>query len=334
MEPHIEAWRPLDKSPPLHIIFERISQIGTQMDNRAGEMQVFVRVVDAGSFSEAARQLLMTPATVSKLVARIEARLGARLLERSTRRLALTTEGHAYYERSQALLAELEEIERDLSRGAASISGTVRVSTSVGFGMVAIEPLLPAFWAAFPQVIVDLSLSDEIVDLYLDRTDIAFRVGPLSSSSLTAQKLGKSQRKIVASPGYLQRHGTPESIADLAGHRCLSFNFRRSAAIWPLRDSGRIVDRGVHDPLLANNGETVRRMALAGMGLARMGEFHVRDDLRSGALIEVLPQAVRGDTEDIHALFLGSDHMPRRVRAFLDFMAPRLRAFLDAGSAD
>lgn len=300
------------------------------MDNRTGEMQVFLRVVEADSFSEAARHLRMTPSTVSKLIARIEARLGVRLIERSTRRLSLTAEGRLYYERSQSVLAEIDGIERDLSQGAASITGTLRVSASVGFGMIAVEPLLPAFWEAHPRIVVDLSLSDEIVDLYLDRTDVAFRVGALSSSSLTALKLGSAPRKIVAAPDYLLRHGTPQTVDDLAHHACLGFNFRRSSPVWPLRDSGRIVDRGVSGPLMANNGETVRRMALRGMGLARMGEFHIRDDLRSGALVEVLSEAVAGDSEDVHALFLGGDHMPRRVRAFLDFMAPRLRAHLAA----
>lgn len=298
------------------------------MDNRTGEMQVFLRVVETGSFSEAARQVRMTPSTVSKLIGRIEARLGVRLIERSTRKLALTAEGRAYYERSQAVLAEIEEIERELSQGVASITGTVRVSASVGFGMVAVEPLLPAFWAAHPEIVVDLSLSDEIVDLYMDRTDVAFRVGMLSNSSLTAVKLGTAPRKIVAAPEYLRRHGTPRVIEDLAQHACLGLNFRRSIPVWPLRDGGRVVKQGVTGPLLANNGETARRMALAGMGLARMGEFHIREDLRSGALVEVLSEAAAGDSEDVHALFLGGERVPRRLRAFLDFMVPRLRGFL------
>lgn len=209
------------------------------MDNRAGEMQVFLRVVDAGSFSEAARLLMMTPSTVSKLITRIEARLGVRLLERSTRRLSLTDEGQIYYDRSQTLLAEMEEIERDLSRGAAQMGGTVRVSASVGLGMVAVEPLLPEFWQAYPNVAIDLSLSDEIVDLYLDRTDVAFRVGALPSSSLTAVKLGTAARRIVAAPDYLARHGTPLTLDDLAGHEVLGFSFRRSTAVAPMRDSSR-----------------------------------------------------------------------------------------------
>ncbi len=302
------------------------------MDNRIGEMQVFLRVVETGSFSEAARRLRMTPSAVSKMAGRIEARLGARLLERSTRRLSPTAEGRVYYERSQALLAELEEIERDLAQGAACGGGVVRVSASVGFGAVALEPILPAFWAAHPKIRVDLSLSDEIVDLYLDRTDVAFRIGPLPDSGMTLRKLGATARKIVASPEYLARCGTPRDVEDLAAHACLSFNFRRSAAVWPLRAGGRVLDNDLAGPLVANNGETVRRMALAGMGLARLGEFHVREDLRSGRLVEVLAEAVLGETEDVHALFLGGENAPHRVRVFLDFVIPRLRASLAAGA--
>ncbi|TRW96282.1 LysR family transcriptional regulator [Paracoccus sp. M683] len=300
------------------------------MDNRAGEMQVFLRVVETGSFSEAARQLMITPSTVSKLIGRIETRLGVRLLERSTRRLVLTGEGEIYYARSQNLLAELDAIEHDLSRGAASITGTVRVSASVGLGMVAIEPLLPEFWREFPNIALDLSISDEVIDLYLDRTDVAFRVGKLANSGMTAIRLGSAPRKIVASPEYLRRCGLPQCVADLGRHACLGFNFRRAASVWSLREGGQIVDSRVSGPLSANNGETVRRMALAGMGLARMGEFHIRGDLASGALVEVLADATAGESEDVHAVFLGSDHIPRRVRAFLDFMVPKLRAFLDA----
>lgn len=183
------------------------SQIGTVMDNRVGEMQVFVRVVEAGSFSEAARQLLMMPSTVSKLIARMEERLGVRLLERSTRRLSLTDEGHLFYERSGILLSELDDIERAVGRVGTGARGKIRVNASVAFGVLAIEPLLPAFWNVYPNVVVELSLSDEIVDLYLDRADIAFRVGKLADSSLVARRIGVARRKIVAAPAYLERHG-------------------------------------------------------------------------------------------------------------------------------
>lgn len=298
------------------------------MDNRLGEMQVFVRVAEAGSFSEAARLLRMAPSTISKLIARSEARLGVRLIERSTRRLVLTAEGQAYHERSLALLADLDRIEDDVGCGATRAGGTIRVSTSVPFGVFGVEPLLPAFWAAHPRIVVDLSLSDEIIDLYLDRTDIAFRSGPLQDSNLVARRLGAPRRLIVAAPAYLARQGSPRSIDDLDRHACIGFNFRRAAPVWPVSDRGRIVDRIVSGPLLTNNGESARRLAVAGAGLARLSEYHVREDLAAGRLVEVLADAGAGDEEEIHALYLGSHHLPYRVRAFLDFICPRLQAAL------
>jgi len=294
-------------------------------------MQVFVRVVETGSFSEAARILRMTPSTVSKLISRVEARLGVRLVERSTRHLSLTTEGQIYYERSQALLQDLDLIERELSQGAAAAGGRVRVNVSVALGVIGLEPLLPEFWLAYPNIVVDLSLSDEIVDLYLDRTDVAFRVGPLPDSGMIARRIGVARRKVVASPTYLSRCGTPREVDDLSRHNCLGFNFRRAVPVWPLKESGRIVDRPGNGSLLANNGETVRRMALAGVGLARMGDYHVRADLAAGRLVEVLADVVEPDEEEIHAVFLGGPRMPQRVRVFLDFVVPRLQQFLGDG---
>lgn len=298
------------------------------MDNRAGEMQVFVAVVEAGSFSAAARRLVMTPSTVSKLVARLEGRLGVRLVERSTRRLSLTTEGNLYHERAQRVLADLDELERDLAVGSAGASGTVRISASVAFGTIAIEPLLPEFWRAHPGIVVDLSLSDEMADLYLQRTDIAFRVGGLADSSLTARGIGTARRKIVAAPAYLERMGLPETVDELDGHNCLGFNFQRAQPVWPMRTGGRIVDRMVTGTLLANNGETVRRLAVAGVGLARLGDYHARADLAAGRLVEVLATADVGDEEQVAALYLGPQRLPARVRVFLDFFVPRLRAFM------
>jgi len=302
------------------------------MDNRAGEMQVFVRVVETGSFSEAARQLMMTPSTVSKLIGRMEERLGVRLVERSTRRLSLTDEGRLFHERSITLLAELDDIEREIGQGAKGAGGTLRVSASVAFGVLGIEPLLLEFWRAYPNIVVDLSLSDEIVDLYLDRTDVAFRVGPLTDSSLLARRIGVARRKIVAAPAYLQARGTPVTARDLDFHNCLGFNFRRAEPVWPMKEGGRNVDRMVAGGLLANNGETVRRLVLAGMGLGRLGDYHVRDDIAHGRLVEVLAEAGHGDAEEVHALCLGGQRMPQRIRLFLDFIVPRLQAFMREGA--
>jgi DNA-binding transcriptional LysR family regulator len=298
------------------------------MDNRAGEMIVFVRVVEAGSFSEAARLLLMTPSTVSKLIGRLEARLGVRLLERTTRRLALTEEGHFFYERSQALLAQLDETEQQIAQGGAKPKGVIRVSSSVTFGTAALEPILPAFWEAYPQITLDLSLSDEVVDLYLDRTDVAIRVGKLQPSNLMARKIGETRRRIVASPAYLARWGTPKTPEDLTHHNCLGFNFRRANPVWPMREGGRIVERMLSGALLANNGDTIRRMAIAGVGIARIADYHLRGPIARGELVEILADSAIAEVDEVHALFRGAQFLPARVRAFLDFTVPRLQRFL------
>lgn len=301
------------------------------MDNRAGEMMVFVRVVEAGSFSEAARLMLMTPSTVSKLIARLETRLGVRLIERSTRRLTLTREGEFYYERSRELLGQLDETEQQIAHGGAEAEGVVRVTSSVSFGTTALENILPAFFEAYPKVIVDLSLSDEVVDLYLDRTDVAIRVGKLADSNLMARKIGETRRCIVASPAYLARHGTPATPDDLMNHNCLGFNFRRAMPVWPMREGGRIVERMLSGSLLVNNGDTLRRMAIAGVGIIRLADYHLRDPIERGELVELLLDSDIGVVDEIHALFRGGQFLPARVRAFLDFCVPRMQTYLTAG---
>jgi DNA-binding transcriptional LysR family regulator len=203
------------------------------------------------------------------------------------------------------------------------------LNASVGFGTLALEPLLPAFWGLHPNIVVDLSLSDDIVDLYLDRTDLAFRVGNLPDSSLRLKKLGTARRVIVASPEYLARRGTPVDFSDLADHDCLGFNFRRSVTSWPHSQGGRIVEGIVRGSFIANNGESVRRMAVAGVGLARLADFAVRAELADGRLIEVLQESSAGDVEEVHALSVGARELPRRVRAFLDFAVPHLKMFIE-----
>ncbi|HEV7317333.1 MAG TPA: LysR family transcriptional regulator [Ensifer sp.] len=303
------------------------------MDNRAGEMMVFVQVVEAGSFSEAARQLMMTPSTVSKLIARLESRLGIRLVERSTRRLLLTREGEFYYERSRRMLADLDETEQQIAHGGAEPEGLIRVNSSVSFGATALEPILPAFWEAYPKIVIDLSLSDEVVDLYLERTDVAIRVGRLPDSNLVARKIGETKRRIVASPAYLAKWGMPQTPEDLLHHNCIGFNFRRANPVWPMREGGRIVERMLSGSLLTNNGETIRRMAVAGVGIGRIADYHVRGPIARGELVEVLAESAIAEADEIHALYRGAQLLPARVRAFLDFTVPRLQRFLAAEPA-
>ncbi|AWJ86644.1 LysR family transcriptional regulator (plasmid) [Azospirillum sp. TSH58] len=296
-------------------------------DSRAWDMRVFLRVAALGSFSAAGREVGMTPSSTAKLVTRLEERLGVRLVERSTRRLRLTAEGELYRERAESLLGDLDAMEAEVAGGARSPTGLIRVSVSVPFGRHCLLPLLPDFTRDYPGIRLDLTLTDEVVDLYAARTDVAFRAGRLSDSALLAVRLGDVRRRIVASPDYLERKGRPDSAADLERHDCLGFNFRRAAAVWPLKSGGRLVDREIDTRIVANNGETVRHMALLGLGLARLAEYHIRPDLAAGRLVSVLDD-VLVDREEIHAVYTGRERAPHRVRAFLDFMTPRMRACL------
>lgn len=296
-------------------------------DPRAWEMKVFLRVAALGSFSAAGADLGMTPSATAKLISRIEARLGVRLIERSTRRLRLTDEGELYREKAEILLGELDAFDAEIVGGARSPTGVIRVNVSVPFGRHCVLPLLPDFMAAHPGIRLDLTLTDEVVDLHAASVDVAFRAGRLPDSALLAIRLGDVRRRIVAAPDYLARKGVPRSAADLEAHDCLGFNFRRAAAVWPLKSGGRLIDREVHGRIQANNGETVRHLALLGLGLARLGEFHVRDDIAAGRLVTVLDDSM-ADSEEFHAIHIGRDRAPRRVRVFLDFMTPRLRAML------
>jgi DNA-binding transcriptional LysR family regulator len=286
---------------------------------RSGEMEVFARVVQEGGFSAAARTLDLTPSAVSKLIARLEVRLGARLLTRTTRALTLTEEGRAYYQAALAIVHELDEAE--LAAASGVVRGRLTINASLPFGTMFVAPLVPDFLSRHPDIVIDLSLTDDVVDLVAQRVDIAIRVGPLADSALMARKLGQSRLTICAAPAYLQRHGTPRVPADLADHECLTFNFRRSRAVWPFLIEGRSVDQGVSGNLQVNNGETMRQLALAGAGIARLGRFHVADHIAAGRLIPLLEEHDRGDLELIHAVYVGGGQVPRRVRAFIDYLA-------------
>ena len=296
------------------------------MNNRAGEMEVFVLAAELGSFSAAGRRLGLSPSAVSKLVTRIEDRLGTRLVVRSTRTLRLTAEGEAYLARAQRILAEIEEAERVVAGGAqAAPRGRLRVNASVGFGMRCIVPVVPDFLARYPQVELDLSLSDSVIDLIGERTDVAIRSGPLRDSALRARKILESRRVITASPGYLARRGTPDRPEALERHNCLRFNFRRSQDDWPFRDpeSGAGFTRAVSGNAHANNGAVLRQLCLAGVGLARLGQFHVQPDIEAGRLVPVLEAYNPEDIEPIHAVFAGHEHLAARIRAFVDFLVER-----------
>ncbi|MEK1892914.1 MAG: LysR family transcriptional regulator [Rhizobium sp.] len=289
--------------------------------NRSGEMEVFVRAVELGGFTAAARACRMTPSAVSKLVARLEARLGVRLVNRSTRKLHLTPEGSAFYERSVSILADIAEAERYASAGEQA-AGPIRINTSASFGHHILAPLVSDFLALHPAITLDISHTDAIVDLVEDRADVAIRAGPLKSSSLIARKLGVTRKVIVASPAYLKRFGEPKSVDDLKQHRRIGFSYARSVQGWPLRHDGETVTLPITPGVQVGDGEAMRYMAVSGAGLSRLANFTVRADIEAGRLVPVLEDINPGDVEEFYAVYIGQGGpLPARVRALLDFLA-------------
>jgi DNA-binding transcriptional LysR family regulator len=291
--------------------------------DRARSLEIFAAVMREGSFSAAGRMLGLTPSAVARSIDRIEARLGVRLLLRSTRTLTPTAEGQAYLQTARRILADLDDAERQLADQGAP-RGRLRISAALSHGRLCIVPLLGEFAALYPHILIDIALSDGIVDIAAGQADVAIRFGALADSLLTARKLGESGRVIVAAPDYLARHGTPLAPEDLHAHNCLNFNFRRAEPIWPFRRGSEDIVLSVRGNIEANNGETLGQLAAAGVGVARVGAFSVVDDIAAGRLVPILEDFNPGDVELIHAVFVGGSQTPARVRVFVDFLAQRL----------
>ncbi|KQZ01881.1 LysR family transcriptional regulator [Pseudolabrys sp. Root1462] len=293
--------------------------------DHSGEMAAFVEVARQGSLSGAARTLGLTPSAISRIVGRIEARLGVRLLVRTTRSLRLTAEGENYARAAGRILADIAETESAIA-DQASPRGRVRISMASAHGRMSVLPLLGEFTTRYPGITLDIDLSDEVADIIGGHADVAVRFGPLADSPLTARRLGETGRTVVASPAYLARHGTPRTPADLAEHNCLDFSFRRIEPGWPFRENGRDTILPVSGNMTANNGETLVQLALDGLGITRVGNFHIEDELANGRLVALLEDFNPHDREAIHAVFIGGANMPARVRVLVDFLAEKLRA--------
>ena len=292
--------------------------------DRARDMEVFAAVASAGSFSAAGRVLGLTPSAVSRTIDRIEARLGVRLVLRTTRALTLTVEGQAYLSAARRIVADLDEAEQSISDQGAP-QGRLRVSASLAHGRQVVVPLIGAFVARYPQILVDINLTDTVVDVAAGQADVAIRFGPLLDSPLTARRLGETGRTIVASPTYLARRDVPHVPEDLHQHDCLNFNFRRLEPVWPFRRDGRDYALTVRGPGEANNGESLTQLALAGVGVTRVGNFSVADAIAKGELVPLLEDFNPGDREPIHAVFVGGASVPARIRVFVDFLVDQLR---------
>lgn len=291
---------------------------------RSGEMAVFATVAREGSLSAAARALGLTPSAVSRVIARIEHRLGTRLLLRTTRAIIFTAEGEAYLQGARRILADMAEVEESIADQGAP-KGRLRVSAALGHGRLAIVPLVAAFSARYPDILVDLSLGDEVADILGGQADVAVRFGHLPDSPLTARRIGDTGQVVVASPEYLQRHGTPQEPEDLLRHNCLRFNFRRAEPDWPFIRDGKVFSLKISGNIQCSSGEALAQLARVGAGIARIGEFSVAEDMRRGDLVPLLESWNPGDFEPIHAVFVGGSAMPARVRVFVDFLVEHHR---------
>lgn len=283
------------------------------------EISTFVEVVNRGSLSAAARAEGIAPAMIGRRLDALEARLGVKLLQRTTRRLALTDEGAAFLEDCQRILAELEEAEAAVSERSARATGNLVVSAPAGFGRQHVAPLLPSFLAEHRELSVNLNLSDRIVDLIGEGVDMAIRIAALTDSNLVSVKLADNQRVVVASPAYLKRHGTPQTLADLARHQCLAISSEGSQRGWTFQENGKPVTLKVSGNLVCNDGAVLHDWALAGRGLAWRSMWEVGPSIRAGKLHTVL-DGFTAPGNDIYAVFAQRRHLPLRIRAFVDFL--------------
>lgn len=293
-------------------------------NGRSGDMVVFATVAEEGSLSAAARALGLTPSAVSRIIARTEQRLGTRLLLRTTRAITFTAEGEAYLRGARRILADMAEVEEAIADQGVP-RGRLRVSAALGHGRMTIVPLVAAFSARYPNITVDLSLGDEVVDILGGQADVAVRFGHLPDSPLTARKVGETGQVVVASPDYLERHGTPQQPEDLLQHNCLRFNFRRAEPNWPFIRDGQVFSLKVCGNIECSSGEALAQFARVGAGIARIGEFSVAEDLQRGDLVPLLQAFNPDDREPIHAVFIGGPTMPARVRVFVDYLVEQHR---------
>ncbi|WP_317202745.1 LysR family transcriptional regulator [Janthinobacterium sp.] len=283
------------------------------------QISTFVEVVARGSLSAAARAEGIAPAMIGRRLDALEQRLGVKLLQRTTRKLALTNEGAAFLEACQRILGELEDAEAAVAERSIKASGHLLISAPAGFGRQHVAPLLPSFVAEHRDVTVALNLNDRIVDLIGEGVDVAIRIASLPDSGLVSAKLADNKRVLVGAPAYLKRHGTPQTLADLARHNCLAISSEGSQRGWTFREHGKNVTLKVSGNMGCNDGEVLHDWALAGKGLAWRSMWEVGAEIESGQLMTVLDQyAAPGN--DIYAVFAQRQHLPLRIRAFVDFL--------------
>ncbi|MGE8687382.1 MAG: LysR substrate-binding domain-containing protein [Achromobacter sp.] len=293
------------------------------MKTTLDEMQVFIAVVDSGSITAAADVLGQTVSAASRAMSRLEEKLQTTLMRRTTRRLALTEEGRAYLEQARKIVAAVEEAEELMSLRRNQPAGLLRVDAASPFMLHVVVPLVPGYCRRYPQVELELNSNEGNIDLLERRTDLAIRIGRLKDSSLHAVPLGSSRVRVLASPAYLEKHGTPKNVADLASHTLLGFSQLEALNEWPLLDASgqplRIVPA-----LKSFSGETLRQLALHGAGIVCLSDFMTRGDRETGALRQLFAKQTLEVRQPINAVYYRNTAISSRIKSFIDYMAGAL----------
>ncbi|KAF3999027.1 LysR family transcriptional regulator [Glaciimonas immobilis] len=283
------------------------------------QISTFVEIAAKGSLSAAARAEGIAPAMIGRRLDALEERLGVKLLQRTTRKIALTNEGEAFLEDCQRILSDLEDAETAVSERSAHASGHLLISAPAGFGRQHVAPLMPSFLTEHRDVTLTLNLNDRVVDLIGEGIDVAIRIATLADSTLIGTKLADNKRIVVASPAYIKRHGKPHTLDELAKHNCLAMSSDGSQRGWTFRQNGKIVTLKVTGNLFCNDGQVLHDWAINGKGLAWRSMWEVGTEIESGQLVTVLDDfAAPGN--DIYAVFAQRRHLPLRIRAFVDFL--------------
>lgn len=286
-------------------------------------MAVFQRVIERGSFAAAAEDVGLSPSAVSKLITRLELRLGVRLINRTTRRLALTPEGEIYLERSRDILRAIEAVDAEIATTRVSPRGQLRVHAFPTFAVDHLSPALPDFLARYPRIAFDFLITNRPVDLIGDNIDVALRVGPLNNSTLIARRIVNLTQVVCASPKYLARHGRPARPSDLTRHACLTLSHFPGANRWPFRVDGERIEVEVKGPVVADSAHMLLRLAIEGMGIIRFGDNTVARAIQEGLLEPLLQDWQEPENFPLWALLPPGRQRTPKVRAFLDFLTER-----------
>jgi len=288
------------------------------------ELTVFLAIVDSGSMTAAAERLGQPVSTVSRLLGRLEEKLATPLLRRTTRRLDLTDEGTAFVDDARGILRAVQAAEDRIVERRGQLSGQLRIDAATPFMLHALVPLIPEYRARHPNVTLTLSSNEGFIDLLERRVDLAVRIGELKDSTLHSRLLGHAKLRLVASPEYLKRRGTPQSAAELMDHELLGFSEPDSLNVWPLLDpDGKRVR--IEPTLKSSSGETLCQLAVQGMGISNFSDFHTWSDLAAGRLVEVLPELTIPASRPIHAVYYQHSAVSAKIASMVDYLAEALR---------